>query len=546
LGANVLLKSTDRGDSWAALGGDLTTGVDRNKLPILGEVPSRRTLSLNYGMTWYPCLSTIAESPVDARVLWAGTEDGNLQVSRDAGRTWKNVVGRVPGLPKGTWVSSVAASKAGPGIAYAAFDGHRGDDFHVYVFRTADFGETWRAISAGISSNDGVAKVVREDPNNAKLLLLGTESGAFISFDTGATWTPLGLGLPRVPVDDIAVNPREHDLIIATHGRSIWVLDDMRPLEALTANPNPSDLTEFEIRPATEWRQYISDNGFTGNSVYYASNPPEGALISYFLPEKPANGDNVKITIRDRAGQVVREMTGTGEAGFNRVNWDLRYQTPKPPADIQVWGIEQGFFIYRVLPNLGMPAPFVEPGEYSVEIALGSHKASQPVQVLDDPQINISAENRSARQKLLLDAFHLYGRAIKAQQELTELEGALRTATESWNKPGGQPIPAEIRRAAGDLAQAADQLHRQLIGATARTLPSMNPPVSLIPRIARLLYSFEAVTAAPTPLQRQQLQEFDSSLAQMASEVNNLRTNRLEDLNNKIRSANIPYIRVLP
>ncbi len=545
LGSNILLKSTDRGNNWTELGGDLTTAVDRNKLPILGKLPDRRTISLNYGVTWYPCISAIAESPVDAHVLWAGTEDGNLQVSRDGGKIWKNVADRVPGLPKGTWVSSITPSQSAPGIAYATFDGHRADDFHIYIFRTADFGETWRPISTGISPNDGVAKVIREDPANSNLLLLGTESGAFISFDAGANWRTLGLGLPHVPVDDIAVNPREHDLILGTHGRSIWVLDDMRPLEALTTGPPPSDLTGFEIRPATEWRQYISDNAFNGGSVYYAANPQEGALITYFVKEKQGT-DTLKITIRDKGGQVVREMAGPAAPGFNRVNWDLRYATPKAPAEIQVWAMQQGFFLYRVLPNLGMPAPFVEPGEYSVEIALGSRKASQVVRVLDDPEVKIGDQDQTAHQKLLLDAFHLYARAIKAQRDLMELESALRTVTESWNKAGGQPAPAEIRHAADEVVQAADRLHQRLIGGTARTARSVNPPEPLIPRIARLLYSFEAVTVAPTPLQRQQLDEFEGSLSQAASEINILRTSRLTDLNNRIRTAHIPYIQVLP
>jgi photosystem II stability/assembly factor-like uncharacterized protein len=546
MGANILLKSTDRGDSWVELGEDLTTGADRSKLAILGKTPDEGMLSLNYGVTWYPCISVIAESQADARILWAGTEDGNLQVSRDSGATWKNVADRVPGLPKGTWVSSIATSISDPGIAYATFDNHRSDDFGIYIYKTGDYGETWHPISSGISPKDGVAKVIREDPNNPKLLFLGTEFGAFISLDTGAHWGSIGLGLPRVPIDDIAVNPREHDLILGTHGRSIWVLDDIRPLEALTANPLPADLVEFGIRPATEWRQFISSNGFNGDSVYFASNPPEGALITYFVKDHPQHDDKLKITIRDKEGKAVREISGPTGAGMNRVNWDLRYETPNPPADIQMWAMQQGFFIYRVLPNLGMPGPYVEPGEYSVEITIGTKKASQVVQVLDDPAIKISDEDRSAHQKLTLASFQLYVRAMKAQRDLVELETALRTTSDAWNKATDQPVPANIRQALNEVVQAGEKAHRELIGPTARSGNAMNPPVYLIPQIAHLLYSFEAVTVAPTSLQQRQLAEYESSLSQVEKEVNGIRADRLTELNNKIRAANIPYIRLAP
>src|ERR1700693_3642371 len=213
-GGNFLFKSTDRGDTWTKLGGDLTTGADRAKLPILGKVPDKDTLSRHDGAQEFPCITTISESPVTSAVIWVGTDDGNLQVTRDAGQNWKNVADKFPGVPKGTYVSRVVASRYAQGAAYATFDGHRSNDFNVYAFATADYGETWKSISNGLPANGGTLHVLREHPRNQNLLFAGAEFGAFVSFDRGGNWTSLKTNLPTVPVDDIAIHPRDNDLIL--------------------------------------------------------------------------------------------------------------------------------------------------------------------------------------------------------------------------------------------------------------------------------------------------------------------------------------------
>ncbi|MBI3668732.1 MAG: hypothetical protein HY237_02975, partial [Acidobacteria bacterium] len=284
-GGNFLFKSTDRGDTWARLSSDLTTGVDRSTLPIFGKPPDKDTLSRNDGIQHYPCITTVSESLLTSSVLWVGSDDGNLQVTRDGGKTWKNVADKVPGVPKDTYVARVVASRYAEGTAYVAFDGHRGNDFHVYLFLTTDYGETWKAISNGIPANNGTLHVVREHPRNPSLLFAGTEYGLYVSFDRGANWTRLKMNLPTAPVDDIAIHPRENDLILGTHGRSIWLLDDITPLEQLDAKVLASEVRLFDIRPATAWRMY-GHKGNTGHKFLTAPNPPYGALISYYLKSK--------------------------------------------------------------------------------------------------------------------------------------------------------------------------------------------------------------------------------------------------------------------
>ncbi len=293
-GGNFLFKSTNRGDTWTKLGGDLTTGVERNKLPILGHAQDKDMLSRADGVQDYPTITTISESPTSAQVLWVGTDDGNLQVTRDGGQNWKNVVSRVPGVPKGTYVSRVVASKSGEGAAFATFDGHRSDDYNVYVYVTSDYGESWKNIGAGIPKSAGTVHVIREHPRNTNLLFVGTEFGLWVSWDRGASWAQLRLNLPTVPVDDIQIHPRDNDLILATHGRSIWVLDDMTPIEKMDGATLGSDLTLINGRPSTAWRLYRPQHN-TGHKLFAARNPAYGATITYFLksaipppPAKPA------------------------------------------------------------------------------------------------------------------------------------------------------------------------------------------------------------------------------------------------------------------
>ena len=314
----------------------------------------------------YNTIVAISESPRDRNVIWAGTDDGNVQVTRDGGKSWTNTTASIPGVPKGLWVSRVQASNHDTARAYAAIDGHRSDDFHAYLFTTDDSGATWRSIASNL---DAPIKGFREDPVNPNLLFAGTEFGVFMSLDRGGHWQQLKENLPTVAVDDIQIHPRDHDLLIGTHGRSIFVIDDISPLEQLTADKLDQNVL-FNPRPATEF-YYTPIGGLWGARAFKAKNPPLGAYINYYLRGIPTQ--DVTITIEDSKGRRVRELDGTNRPGFNRVVWDLR---PDPREAI---GEARGS---------DAQVAYVPPGDYTVRMKYGDFKSSAKLTIDAEPGVH--------------------------------------------------------------------------------------------------------------------------------------------------------------
>ncbi len=330
IGGDRLFISRDRGRTFT-MTQDLTRNFDRFKNPIMGVAGDAPMASKHDGAGAFSNIVTISESPVVPGVLWIGTNDGNVQVSRDGGAAWKNVVANAKGVPDGTHVSRVEASHFDAGTCYVTFDGHRTDDHTPYVFVTRDFGETFTPISEGLPA--GNVNVIREDPKNRSLLYLGTEYGFFVSLDAGKSWKRFMNGLPTVRVDDVKIHPRDNDLILGTHGRSIWIMDDISPLQKLTPEAMSAGVTLFEPRPATIWRDDIRRRYNMGGAKHFrGENPEDGTMISYHLAGVP-EGD-VTITIVDVTGQTVREMKGTKNAGVNRVRWNLRGNPPPLPPNL--------------------------------------------------------------------------------------------------------------------------------------------------------------------------------------------------------------------
>jgi len=575
-GGNYLFESTDRGDSWTRLGGDLTTGADRSKLLILGKAPDKNTLSRNDGVEEYPTITSISESPLSSKVLWVGTDDGNLQVTRDGGKTWKNVASKVPGVPKGTYVSRVVASKTGEGAAFATFDGHRSDDYSVYLFATTDYGETWKSTCNGIPNSAGTVHVIREHPRNTNLLFAGTEFGLWVSWDRGGNWTALKNNFPTVPVDDIEIQARDNDLVLGTHGRSIWILDDMTPLEKMDGSVANSSLTFFPPRTATTW--FLRQRRWSaGQQMFTAKNPPYGALLSYYLkegvpPETPKRNSEdrtdaaeqrprrearaeaaekkegkVKITVVDKDGKVIRELDGPGAAGVNRTNWDLRANPPAEPTPEQQEAIAAGF-------GFGPRGPLVEPGEYTIRIKSGDKEATQKVTMEEDNRIAISASDRAARHEAIEK---LYTMAKSTDKDRTSIEGiqtALTNARDQWKRDAGKPnapkIPEDIVKAADELQKKADALAEKYV----RPRPALGnagPPLEWKPeplpnQVQNLLNDLDGFAAAPGGQQQERLAELATLVSQASAEVKGLAETDLPALNKKMNDAGVQHIAPAP
>ncbi|HEX6465129.1 MAG TPA: hypothetical protein VFZ98_11765 [Vicinamibacterales bacterium] len=325
LGGDRVFKSMDRGNTWV-MSQDLTKNIGRNDRPIMGVDGKAPMASKHDGAAAYSNVVTISESPVVPGIVWAGTNDGNLQVSRDGGLTWKNVVDKVPGVPKETHVSRVEASPFDEGGAYVTFDGHRTDDHNPYVFVTKDFGETWTSLKSNLPM--GNVNVITADPRNRNLLFLGTEYAFYISLNGGKEWKPFMQGLPMVRIDDIIIHPREHDLIAGTHGRSIWIIDDISSLEEWTDQTTQGDAFLFDVRPATAWINDIQRQITVGGEKHFrAQNPEPGSAISYWLKNAASS---VEITISDISGNTLRTIDGSKNAGLNRVQWNLQRGVAAP------------------------------------------------------------------------------------------------------------------------------------------------------------------------------------------------------------------------
>ncbi len=286
---------------------DLTRNIGRNDRPIMGVPGTAPMASKHDGAASYSNITTISESPVVPGVIWVGTNDGNLQVSRDSGNTWRNVADRVSEVPAETHVSRVEASHFDAATAYVTFDAHRTDDQKPYVFKTTDFGETWVSVAGNLP--EGNVNVIREDPKNRDLLYLGTEYALFVSLDGGREWKRFMNGLPTVRIDDILVHPRDNDLIVATHGRSIYIMDDISALQQMPSTTATADDVVFDVRPAVAWTTDIQRAVLAeGAKLFRAQNPARGSAISYWLKAEPET--DVRITITDITGREIRTIVG--------------------------------------------------------------------------------------------------------------------------------------------------------------------------------------------------------------------------------------------
>ncbi|MBI4409021.1 MAG: glycosyl hydrolase, partial [Gemmatimonadetes bacterium] len=435
VGAQVLFRSADRGESWQRLSPDLTTND-----PAKQRQHESGGLSLdNSTAENHTTIYTISESPRNADVIWVGTDDGNVQLTRDGGKSWTNV-GGATGVPRNTWVSHVEASPHAEGTAFVTLDGHATGDRKTYVYRTTDFGRTWESLAT--PQLEGYAHVVKQDPVNPGLLYLGTELGLFLTLDGGRQWARFTGGLPaRVSVRDLAIHAREHDLIIATHGRGVYILDDLTPLRQLTPEVLDADVALLPSRPGImalsgtlqEW---------TGDDEFVGQNPPEAAGIFFYQKRRHLFGD-LKVEVYDAGGKLVSTIPAGKQAGINRVDWPMRLPPPRvPPAS-------------SLIPPA--PGPRVPEGTYTFKLIKGSVTLPGQVVLAADPRSDHPAEDRQLQQRTALELYRLLEQLAYGVDAANDLRDQARKLAEQMGARSG------LGRRLSAYADALEAFRRGLV-----------------------------------------------------------------------------------
>jgi photosystem II stability/assembly factor-like uncharacterized protein len=439
LGGNRLFISKDYGSTWTQTK-DLTRAIARDDLEMMGVKNRDIKLSRNDG-DGISEISNVAESPLDPKILWVGTDDGNLQLTTDAGATWTELSGAIAGVRNGTFVGDIVASAASRGTAYVSFDAHRDGDFAPYLYRTTDFGKTWTPVVAGLPADDASIRGVAEYPGKPNVLFAGTERALFVTLDSGAHWTRLKANLPTTRYDDILVHPRTKDLILATHGRGIWILDDASPIAEWTPAIAAKRAHLFDV-PRTTLMLYWEDVSNMDHYFFAAENPAEGARFTYHLAQ-PAQ--KVRLVVTGPGGKVIRELAGPADAGvIHRVNWDLRY--PVPPGTGRGGGGEGeegggGRFgpgnekpgaVALPVPShdIGPRGPHVAPGTFKVTLDVdGVTTESRTFEVRADPASTLTLTQHKAREAFTVEVMALQTKVEAMAVDLRKRRETLGTET---------------------------------------------------------------------------------------------------------------------
>lgn len=561
-GAQYLFKSTDRGDSWTTISPDLTRGLKRNELPLRGAKPDTGALGLHEGTQEPSNISVIAESPVRAGVLAVGTDDGVVQVTRDDGKTWTKTLS-FPGVPDTTYVSRVILSAHNEGTVYATFDGHRSNDFKPYVMKSTDFGRTWTSITGNLPAG-GSVQVIREHHRQPGLLFVGTEFGVYTSIDGGGSWTKLATGMPSgVPVHDLVIQSTWNDLVVGTHGRGIFILDDLSALEHMAAAKRAPVAYLFPTRVETNFPLNASRNSGMGSTGFAGQNPEHGVRLAYLLKDvSPAS--RAKLEIVNAAGTVIRELPVARQPGLYRPVWDMRVGAPftgavdttsRPRGPGAGGGGGGGFGGFG-----GGPATFPAiAGTYTARLTVANGAAAptvmtQKITLLRDPIQPLGDNELRALDSARVRVVAVQRGLLAAQQQADSAYrrvAAMRLAADSNSAKLTPAITSELvalERALGETVReiGTPPGARGPGGRAAAPRPPMdddpeantNAGLSLQQRAATL-GELLSVTFAVSPSQRSLLTALPAEIASHRTKVQALAAARIPSLVNAMRVAGI-------
>ena len=537
VGSQYVHKTTDGGQSWQVISPDLTTN-DKSKQGFSGGLTGD-----NIGVEYASVVMAVAESPKERGLIWAGTNDGLVQITRDGGKTWTNVTKNIPNLPPWGTVANIEPSRYAAGAAYLTVDFHQVNNRDPFVYKTADYGKTWQAITGGIPrSMLSYAHCIREDPVRQGLLYLGMEGGLYVSFDDGAGWQPLQANLPHAPVYWMVVQEHFNDLVVATYGRGFWILDDLTPLEQMKKSVTEANAYLFPPRAAYRFRNAIVPFSQSEDATA-GQNPPYGATINYYLKSAPSG--EVKIRLEDSKGQPVRTLTGTKQAGINRITWDLRGEPSKETrlrtSPAYAPEIRLGPEGWRPAPDGGRVSVLLPPGTYTVKLQAGGQELSQPLTIKKDPHSGGSEAEIETQTAMLLElrkdleaAVEMVNQIEIIRSQLDSIRALLQNSAEA----------AAVRSAADDLDKKLIEVEEKLIQRklTGQGQDGTRWPAQLISKLTYLASGVSSSDFPPTTQQREVAAQFKQQIRSYQRQFDELISRDVTAFNNLLRERGIQYI----
>ncbi|MCI0445711.1 sialidase [bacterium] len=514
IGAQFLFRTRDHGQTWERISPDLTTNdPEKQKQEQSGGI----TVD-NSSAETHTTIYSISESPKNGKLIWIGTDDGNVQLTQDGGKTWNNVVGNIKGLPPASWVSHVEASQFNEATAYATFDRHTFGDMNAYVYKTTDFGKTWSRIAGPEQGLRGYAHVVKEDAVKPDLLFVGTELGLWITNNGGKTWAEFkGGNFPSVAVRDIAVHPEKHDVVLGTHGRGIWIIDDDTPVRQVTDSILQNEAQFLETRPVTQ--QIEGDGGWVqGDARFVGQNPEDGAMIAYYQRTRHLFGP-IKLEILDASGKVIDTIPASKRRGLNRVPWSMRVPPPRVPKAAQL-----AFNATR--------GPRVVPGTYTVRLTKDKQVYESKLAIKLDPRAKFTVEDRQAQFDAAMRMVKMFGDMSDVVDKINSERAILAQAAAKL--PADDAFAKELT----NFSIKLDEVRKKIVA---------TKEGGAITGEERLREHADAVYGAilsyeghPTKYQLERIDVLQRELDDVMKEFNALTTQELPKINEGLKSRNLP------
>ena len=520
VGSQFLHRTSDRGETWEAISGDLTT-----------DDPAKQRQTESGGLTidntnaeTHCTIFTISESPLDKKVIWVGTDDGNVQVTENDGKKWRLASGGIEGLPDGTWVSCIEPSRHDRQTAFVTFDGHRSGDMSPHVYVTEDLGRTWRSITTDAIT--GYAHVVRQDPVNSDLLFLGTEFGLFITLDRGLHWARFAEEFPPVSVRDMVIQERESSLVMGTHGRGIQIIDDIGPLRQVTTENLAADVALLDSRPAVlrtpQWKQHSP-----GDTHFRAGNPSSSARIVYFLKKRHMFGE-MKLEIFTPEGELLKVLPGSKRKGLNFVRWSPRLKPPKvapsPTLD----------------PSISFAAAFgptAPEGTYTYRLTKGKVVYEGTVDVGYDEDFPHGVKERALQQKTVGDVYELLGRLAYVADASSGLRKDARAR--AGNMEEGDELGSQLLT----FADEVEEFHSGFM--VSGEIQGISGQRRTWEKMLRLYGNVSGYGGRPTQSQLDRLEVFHGEIGTAEKDLRELVGANLEDLNGKLAEQGLETIHLL-